>query len=371
MSNSFECNAIGMPDVNTGNELQLMKIKRRAVGPNDVHLELKAASICHSDLHFIKQEWGPLKGKQCPGHEMIGKAVAVGANVKNIELGKLYAVGCMVGSNCVNPDSGEFTCSSCTVDKDEVYCEKGNIGTYGSREVVDGVEQVTYGGYSTDIIIDSKFAVEVPEFFHDKLHLATAIACAGITVYTPLKRAGCAPGKKVGVNGIGGLGMYAVKIAQAMGAEVIGITRTQAKVQELKDAGAKDVIVSTVAENFEPYKGKLDIIIDTVSAKHDLGALLNLLRPHGALGLVGASPDPLEFHTFSLIMGSKQLFGSLIGSIEQTQEVYNLCAEHKILVPVEVIKPEQINEAYDRLVKCDVHYRFAIDIEALRAAKIE
>lgn len=369
---SFECNAFGKKDVVTDTALSGFKIKRRAVGDNDVHLEILSSSICHSDIHHINREWNPaLTGTQVVGHEMCGRAVAIGKNVKNVEIGKIYGVGCMVGTNCVDPVTGNFTCSRCVERKDEVYCEKGNIGTYGSPEVVDGVEQSTFGGYSTDIVVDAKFAVEIPEFYHDKLTVASPILCAGITVYTPLKRAGVTKGSKVGVVGVGGLGMFAIKIAQALGAEVYAVTRSTSKVQPLLDEGCKGVILSTDAENFKQYTGKLDCIIDTVSAKHDIAQLLGLLTPYGALGIVGASPEALDLPAFSLILGSKQIYGSLIGNIKDTQAVLNLCAEHKICVPVEVIKPEYINEAYKRVVNSDVKYRFSIDIQALREAKLE
>lgn len=369
---SFECNAIGKKDVVTDKDLTTFRIKRRAVGDNDVHLEILSSSICHSDIHHIRREWNPaLTGTHVPGHEMCGRAVSVGKNVKNVEVGKIYGIGCMVGSRCVDPATGNFTCNTCVNNKDEVYCEKSNIGTYGSEELVDGVEQNTYGGYSTDIVVDAKFAVEIPEFYHDKLTVASPILCAGITVYTPLVRAGVKAGSKVGVVGVGGLGMFAIKIAQAMGAEVYAMTRSTSKVQPLIDEGCKGVILSTDPENFKSYAGTLDCIIDTVSAKHDVAQLLGLLKPYGALGLVGASPEPLDLPTFSVIFGSKQIFGSLIGNIKDTQAVINLCAEHKIVVPVEVIKPEYINEAYTRVINSDVKYRFSIDIQALRDLKLE
>jgi len=328
-------------------------------------LKSKKASICHSDIHHIRQEWGPAPGTQVVGHEMVGEVKQIGANVTNVKVGDIVGVGCMVGANCFDED-GKPTCHSCCADKDERYCETGRIKTYGTPEVVDGVKQVTYGGYSTDIVVDAHFACKVPEFFHDKLQFAPPIFCAGITLYTPLKRAGAGPGKKVAINGIGGLGRYGLEIAKALGAEIYAITRSASKVDELKALGCKDIIMSTDTEQMKQYSRSLDIIIDTVSAPHDLDSLMGLLKPKAQFGLVGASPKKLELHPFSVVLPDITFFGSLIGTIEDTNAVLQLCGEHKITVPVEIINPNYINEAYERVLKSDVKYRFVIDIDELR-----
>lgn len=277
----------------------------------------------------------------------------------------------MVGANCVN-DKGEFTCHSCSVDKDERFCEKGQIGTYGSPDVVDGEERLTAGFYSTAVVVDSKFAVHVPEFYTrpENLKHASPILCAGVTCYSPFKRLfGAvtaenptpAKGKSIGVNGIGGLGWFAIRNALALGAEkVVAFTRSPKKIPELLAMGCTDVVLSTDSEQLKKYATKLDLIIDTVSAVHDVDSLLALIRPKGSYCIVGAPPQH-NITPFSLIARDINFFGSLIGSIENTQEIIDLCAKNEVKMPVEVIAAENINEAYERMMKSDVHYRFAID----------
>ena len=297
---------------------------------------------------------------------MVGEIVAVGENVKDKHIGQFVGVGCMVGANCTD-EHGARTCTSCTVDKDERYCAKGNIGTYGSPDETNGEQHSTWGGYSTDIVVDSHFACPVPDFFKgENLKYASPILCAGITVYTPLKRAGVTKGSKVGINGIGGLGMYGIQIALALGADVYAFTRSQSKVEDLMKLGCKEVILTTEDDQVAKHRKTFDFILDTVSADHNVNQLLDCIKYKGSFGLVGASPTPLPISTFSLIMGDINFFGSLIGTIQDTIEVLQLCAEHKICVPVEVIKPDEINEAYARMLKSDVKYRFSIDIEAMR-----
>lgn len=361
---SFEIKAYGALQAEVDSTIVPLTIKRRAVGPNDVHIKITSASICHSDIHHIRQEWGPAPGKQVVGHEMVGNIVAIGENVKTHKVGDFVGVGCMVGAKCT--ENGTRHCSSCVNEKDERYCEKGNIGTYGTPDEIDGEKCVTWGGYSTDIVVDAHFACPVPDFYTgENLKYASPILCAGITTYTPLKRFGAGPGKTVGVNGVGGLGMYCVMIARAMGAEVYAFTRSQSKVADLEALGCK-VIVSTDEEQMKAARGTLDLIIDTVSADHDINSLIATTKVKGTYCVVGGSPEPLKLAAFSLIFGDRVAAGSMIGTIEDTCEVLKLCAEHKICVPVEVIKPDQINEAYTRVMKSDVKYRFSIDIESMR-----
>lgn len=360
---SFEVKAMGAMQAEVDSTITPITIKRRAMGPNDVHIEIKKASICHSDIHHIRQEWGPAKGQQVVGHEIAGVVVAKGENVTDLAVGDFVGVGCMVGANCF--ENGKPTCQSCTVNKDERLCRQRMLGTYGGRELVDGVEQNTLGGYSTDIVVQSHFACKIPEYFHDKLEFAAPILCAGITLYTPLKRAGAGPGKKVAINGIGGLGRFGLAIAKALGAEVYAISRSQSKVAELLEFGCKDVILSTDADQMQKYANFFDIIIDTVSAVHSLNELLALIVPQGQLGIVGGSPD-LTFTPFMIIAKDLNVFGSMIGTIEDTKAVLQLCADNKIAIPVEIIKPDYINDAYERVLKSDVKYRFVIDIDELR-----
>lgn len=363
---SFTVNAYGAKQAEVSSVIEKVQIKRRAVGPNDVHIEIKAATICHSDMHYVRSEWGPVAGVQVPGHEIVGEIKAVGANVDPARVGQYVGVGCMVGANCTGAD-GKRVCSSCVQLHDERFCTKGHIGTYGSVEVVDGVQQSTFGGYSTDIVVDAHFAVPLPDYFKDpeNIKFSPAIMCAGTTLYTALKYGGCAAGKKVGINGIGGLGMYGIQIALALGAEVYAFTRSQEKVAFLKELGCKDVILTTDAAECAKHANTLDLIIDTVSALHSTEQLLNFLVPFGKLGVVGAPPS-MSFAPFAIVMKQLSVYGSLIGSIKDSQEVLELCAKHKICVPVELIHPSKIEEAYGRMLKSDVKYRFAIDVEAMR-----
>eukprot|EP00461_Guttulinopsis_vulgaris_P000257 UN00257 len=364
---SFTCKGVGAPQAEVDSKLQIVEFKRRKCGDNDVHIKILKASVCHSDIHTVRQEWGPQKGLQIPGHEIFGQVVEAGKNVSNAKVGDYVAVGCMVGAKCLNEETNKLTCCSCVQDKDERFCEKGQIGTYSSPDVVDGVECVTYGGYSTDIVVNSNFIVHVPEFYQkeENQKYAPAIACAGITLYSPLKRAGAGPGKKVAINGIGGLGMFGVSIAKALGAEVYALTRSESKKADLEAMGVK-VIMSTNPEEMELYKRKLDIIVDTVSADHDINALLSLIKPKGTMAIVGGVPEPLKLATFALIMGDINLIGSLIGTIQDTQEVYNLCAANQVCVPVEIVEPEDLNDAWDRVVASQVKYRIVINIDSLR-----
>lgn len=365
---SFECHAYGAKDASVSSVVEKLVIKRRNPGPNDVHIELRAATICHSDCHTIRGEWGPLQHpvNAVVGHEGVGVIVAVGENVSKDKVGTWVGVGCMVGANCAE-ENGERTCTSCVKHKDERFCTKGPNFTYNSPDIVDGEETGTKGCYSTDIVINQHFAVPLPDYFTktENLNFAPAIMCAGTTLYTALVTGKCGPGKKVAINGIGGLGMYGISIAKALGAEVYALTRTESKRADLLAVGCTDVIITTDAEQVKSFNGKLDLIIDTVSAVHDTDALLSLLVPYGALGIVGAPPT-LTCAPFSLVARQTSIYGSMIGSIEHSREVLELCAKHEIKVPVELIHPKDIETSYARMLNSDVHYRFAIDLEAMR-----
>ena len=275
----------------------------------------------------------------------------------------------MCATNCQHPETGDFSCDSCVKNHDERWCHKGHIQTYNGQLTVDGVTTTTtLGGYSTDIVVNDRFVCPIPAFYHgENLKYASPILCAGVTVGTGMRRGNVKAGSKVGVNGIGGLGIYAVLIAQAFGAEVFALTRSQSKVADLMAMGCKDVILTTDAEQVGKYAHQLDFIIDTVAVDHNIDQLLGLLAQNGSFCMVGAQPEPLKIGPLALLMGGVQIFGSIIGSIQDTIDIINLCAEHKIIVPVEVIKPDYINEAYDRMYKSDVKYRFSIDIDAMRA----
>jgi len=367
---SFEVKAWGA-ELEVSTKIVPVTIKRRAIGPNDIKVVTKAASICHSDLHWKNGDWGKLETRYAvPGHELIGVVEQVGENVTNVKAGDWVGLGCMVGTNCTN-ENGEFTCHSCTADKDERFCEKGMIMTYGSPEVVDGEERLTAGYYSTAVVVDSKVAVKVPEFYTrpENLKHASPILCAGVTCYSPFRRLyGAvtaenptpAKGKLIGVNGIGGLGWFAIRNALSMGAQVVAFTRSAKKIPELLEMGCTDVVLSTDPEQLKKYSTKLDLIVDTVSAVHDIDSLLVLLRTKGNYCIVGA-PEKHSFSPFSLLMRELNIFGSPIGSIEVTQEIIDLCAKNEVKIPVEVVAFEDINEAYERMLKSDVHYRFAID----------
>ncbi|PZO87517.1 MAG: hydroxyacid dehydrogenase [Micavibrio aeruginosavorus] len=321
---------------------------RREPGPDDVAIDIKFCGICHSDVHQVRDEWGGSLYPMVPGHEIVGHVTAVGANVKKFKVGDTVGVGCMVDS-C-------RTCENCK-DGEEQFCLEGMTATYNSKER-DG-KTLAQGGYSQHIVVDEAFVLKVDE----KLDLAAAapLLCAGITTYSPLKRWKAGPGKKVGVVGLGGLGHMGVKIAVAMGADVTVFTTSKSKVEDAKKLGAHHVILSTDPSQMKKAANSFDFILDTVSAQHDITAYLNLLRRDGTLTQVGLPSEPIAISLFPLVMKRVNFSGSLIGGIKETQEMLDFCAKHGIVSEVEVIKAEQINEAYERLVKSDVKYRFVID----------
>lgn len=333
--------------------LQQLNIKRRKPTPHDVEIEILYCGVCHSDLHTARNEWHSTNYPCVPGHEIVGNVVSVGAHVTKFKAGDLAAVGCMVDS-----------CRECDYCKEglEQYCEVGNTGTYNSPDKYFGTQ--TYGGYSESIVVDEAFVLRIPENLDPA---ATApLLCAGITTYSPLKHWNAGPGKKVGVVGIGGLGHMGVKLARAMGAEVIVFTTSPSKVEDAKRLGADEVVLSKDEEQMERYAGRLHFVLDAVSAAHDINAYLNLLRVDGSLALVGAPEHPLPVAAFSLIPYRRSFAGSMIGGIAETQEMLDFCGRHNIVSDIEMIDIQQINEAYDRLLKGDVKYRFVIDMASLK-----
>ncbi len=289
-----------------------------------------------------------------PGHEIVGRVTVIGAEVEKFKVGDLAAVGCMVDS-C-------RTCENCREGLEQ-FCDRRATFTYNSEDKKSG--GVTYGGYSARIVVDQDFVLRIS----DKLDLAATapLLCAGITTYSPLRRANIGKGKKVGIVGLGGLGHMGVKFASAFGAHVVLFTTSPGKSEDARRLGAHEVVISKNADEMEKHLNSFDFILDTVSANHDINAYLGLLKRDGRLTLVGVSPDPLAVGAFSLIGGRRQLEGSLIGGLPETQEMLDFCAEHGITCDIEMIRMDQINEAYDRLLKSDVKYRFVIDMASLKA----
>ena len=332
-------------------------IARREPLDTDVALEILYCGVCHSDLHQSRNEWSafsPTTYPCVPGHEIVGRVTKVGKDVKKFKTGDLAAVGCMVDS-CRR-------CASCTRGLEQ-YCEQNATYTYNSPDKNSG--GVTFGGYSDSIVVDEAFTLKVPA----KLDLpATApLLCAGITTYSPLRHWKVGPGMKVGIVGLGGLGHMGVKFARALGAHVVLFTTSPGKIEDGKRLGAHEVAVSKNADEMAKHRGSFDFILDCVSAEHDINAYLALLKLDGTLTLVGAPEKPLPVAAFSLLGGRKSFAGSGIGGIAETQEMLDFCAEHGIVCEIEMIPIQKVNEAYDRLLKGDVKYRFVIDMASLKA----
>lgn len=331
-------------------------IARRDPGDRDVQIEILFCGICHSDIHSVRNEWSEFMGTVypiVPGHEIVGRVTQVGSAVTHFKPGDLAAVGCLVDS--------DGTCPNCQAGLEQ-FCPNLTL-TFNSPDKHLG--GVTYGGYSESVVVDERFVLRVPP----NLDLAgvAPLLCAGITTYSPLRHWGVTEGKKVGIVGLGGLGHMAVKFARAFGARVVVFTTSPNKKEDALRLGADEVVVSKNADEMQQHAGSFDFILDTVSAKHDLNAYLNLLRIDGNLTLVGASPNPHDVSAFSLIMGRRSLSGSNIGGIAETQEMLDFCGKHNITADVEVIPIQKVNEAYERLLKSEVKYRFAIDMASLKS----
>jgi uncharacterized zinc-type alcohol dehydrogenase-like protein len=325
---------------------------RREPTPNDVQIDILFCGVCHSDLHTVRDEWGGTTYPCVPGHEIVGRVVKVGSDVKKFHEGDLVGVGCMVDS-C-------RTCENCRANLEQ-FCDNGVVFTYNSKDKHTG--GVAYGGYSKSIVVDQHFVLRIP----DKLDPAAAapLLCAGITTYSPLRHWKVGKGLKVGVVGLGGLGHMAVKFANAFGAQVVLFTTSPNKTADAKRLGAHEVVVSKNEGEMKEHATSFDFILDTVSAQHDLNAYLALVKRDGTLTLVGAPPEAIPLEAFSLIHRRRQLAGSLIGGIEETQEMLDFCAEHGITCDIEMIPIHQINEAYERMLKSDVKYRFVIEMASL------
>jgi len=332
--------------------IESLKIVRRAPNPLDVAIEIAFCGICHSDIHTARGEWGPTQYPCVPGHEIVGKVIQIGKKVKKFKVGDLVGVGCFVDS------CGK--CHSCKTHEEQ-YCEQHTVYTYNSVEL-DG-KTPTFGGYSSHITVKEKYVLKLKKGM--PLERTAPLLCAGITTYSPLKRYGTKKGTRVGVIGLGGLGHMAVKIAKAMGAEVTVFSTSLEKEKDAKKLGAKNFIFTKDPGNFISMEGKLNLIIDTVSADHDFTPYLNCLKLGGTNVLVGVPPTPNQVRSISLIGGRKSLTGSLIGGIKETQEMLDFCARKKVFAEVELISAERINEAYERTIKSQVKYRFVIDAKTL------
>ncbi len=326
---------------------------RREPGPHDVQIEILYCGVCHSDIHQVRNEWGGSMYPMVPGHEIVGRITKVGEHVKKFKVGDLAGVGCFVDSCRV--------CDNCKEGLEQ-YCDTGMVGTYNSLEK-DG-KTPTYGGYSTLIVVDEQYTLKIS----DKLPLerVAPLLCAGITTYSPLKHVGIKKGDKVAVLGLGGLGHMAVKFAVSFGAEVTMLSSSPSKKADAKKLGAHHFALTSDKETMKGLQNHFDIILNTVSAQHDYSTYLNLLRTNGTMIVVGVPPSPSQVPAFTLIAKRRSIIGSLIGGIKETQEMLDYCAEHNISSEVEVIPIQQINEAYERMIKGDVRYRFVIDIASLK-----
>ncbi|QWU13776.1 uncharacterized zinc-type alcohol dehydrogenase-like protein [Paenibacillus sophorae] len=330
---------------------KLTMIERRDLEPHDVLIEIKYAGVCHSDIHTARGDWGSVNYPLVPGHEIAGIVIRVGSEVTKFAVGDRVGVGCMVDScgECANCHKGE-----------EQYCLNGMTGTYAA---IDRYGQYTQGGYSTHIVVTEDFVVRIPDSI--ELDVAAPLLCAGITTYSPLRHWEAAPGKRIAVVGLGGLGHMAVKLAHAMGAEVTVLSQTLKKKEDGLQLGADHYYATSDPETFKQLAGSFDLIVNTVSAKIDISAYLSLLATDGTLVNVGAPAEPLSVNVFSLIMDRRSFAGSMIGGIRETQEMLDFCAEHSITPEIEVINANQIDEAWERVLASDVRYRFVIDISTM------
>ncbi|MCU1245886.1 MAG: alcohol dehydrogenase [Acidobacteria bacterium] len=328
-------------------------IERREPGPRDVVIDVLFCGVCHSDIHQVRNEWGNSLYPMVPGHEIVGRVSAVGNEVTKLQVGEMAGVGCLVDS-----------CGTCDPCKRELqqFCERIAAPTYNGTEM--DRQTPTFGGYSTQVVVTEKFALKVPESIDPAA--AAPLLCAGITTYSPLRQWDCKTGDRVCVVGLGGLGHMAVKLASSMGAHVTMLSTSRAKEADARRLGANAFELTSDPETFTRLANQFDLIIDTISAPHDYNAYLGMLRAMGTMVIVGAPPEPTPVSAFALIGGNRRLAGSAIGGIAQTQEMLDYCAAHGITSDIEIIPIQQINEAYARMMKSDVRYRFVIDIASLR-----
>ncbi|WP_435414947.1 NAD(P)-dependent alcohol dehydrogenase [Polaribacter aestuariivivens] len=336
-------------------DLQQMEIERRAILKDDVKIDILYCGVCHSDIHAAKNDWGNAHYPLVPGHEIIGKVIEVGADVKNYKKGDLVGVGCMVDS-CKE-------CSACEDDLEQ-FCEKGMVGTYNGKDKHSGNR--TFGGYSTSIVVREEFVLKVPTNLDTKA--VAPLLCAGITTFSPLNHWKIKKGDKVGIIGLGGLGHMGIKFASAMGAETYMITTSEEKAADAKKLGADDVIISKNQDEMKKHAGSFDFLLNTVPVKHDINPYLQILKRDSTMVMVGAI-EPLEpMNGGNLIMGRKRVAGSLIGGIKETQEMLDFCGEHNITSEIEMIDMQDINKAFERVTNNDVKYRFVIDMKTLKEA---
>lgn len=334
-------------------DLEPFNIERRTIKDDDVKIEIEYCGVCHSDIHVVRNDWGGSQYPVVPGHEIIGRVTEIGANVEHFSEGDLVGVGCMVDS-CQ-------TCQSCKQDLEQ-FCENGPVMTYNGPDKHLGGH--TYGGYSENIVVNKEFVLNVPDNIDTK---ATApLLCAGITTWSPLRHWDVGEGDKVGIIGLGGLGHMGVKFADALGAEVVMITRSPEKAEDAKRLGADEVLISTDPEQMEAHKSSFDFLLNTIPVKHDLNPYIELLGVDSTMVLVGAIEPLEEMHGAGLIMGRKRVAGSIIGGIKETQEMLDFCGEHDITSDVEMIDIQNINKAYTRVTSSDVKYRFVIDMDSLK-----
>ncbi|MDE9365828.1 NAD(P)-dependent alcohol dehydrogenase [Luteipulveratus sp. YIM 133132] len=344
--------ALAMPAA--GAAFETITIQRRALRDDDVRIEIAYAGICHSDIHTVREEWGPITFPLVPGHEIAGVVAEVGPAVTRVRVGDRVGVGCMVDS-C-------GTCDACK-DGQENYCRNGAVWTYGSDDV-DGT--TTQGGYSQQVVVAERFVARVPDGIG--LDVAAPLLCAGITTYNPLKRFGAGPGTTVAVVGLGGLGHMGVKIAVAMGAEVTVMSRTRAKEADARELGASGYVATGEEGALEAVASTYDIVLNTVSADLPVQAYLETTRPRGALVNVGLPPSDFVVSPWSVVGGSRIVAGSNIGGMALTQEMLDFCAQHDIAATIETISADDVDAAYDRVVAGDVHYRAVIDVTSIGAA---
>ncbi|MGH7975999.1 MAG: NAD(P)-dependent alcohol dehydrogenase [Limisphaerales bacterium] len=346
-------NAKAFAAQNQTSPLAPFNFQRRDPGAHDVQIQILFCGVCHTDVHIVRNEWGETTYPVVPGHEILGRVTKIGGAVKKFKEGDIAAVGCMVDS-C-------RTCQNCKDDLEQ-FCEKGATFTYNGKDKISG--GMTYGGYSDSVVVDEAFVLHVPK----NLDMAASapLLCAGITTYSPLRHNKVGKGQKIGVVGLGGLGHMGVKLAKAFGAHVVVFTTSPSKVKDALRLGADEVVNSKNADEMKKHANSFHFILDTVSAQHDINAYLVLLKRDGTLTQVGVPAEPLSVQVGSLIFGRRNFSGSLIGGIKETQEMLDFCGEHNITCDIELIPIQKINEAYDRLVKNDVKYRFVIDMASLK-----
>jgi uncharacterized zinc-type alcohol dehydrogenase-like protein len=330
------------------------EFERREPGASDVVVEILYSGICHSDIHQVRDEWGGSMYPMVPGHEIVGRVTAVGAQTKRFKVGDLAGVGVMVDS-CRE-------CANCKAHE-EAYCEKGFVGTYNAKNY-DGT--MAHGGYANNIVVHERYVHTISKKLEPKLAAVAPLLCAGITTYSPLKHWKVGPGMTVGIVGLGGLGHMGLKFAHSFGAKVVLFTTSAGKEADAKRLGADEVVISKDAEAMAKQKGRFDFILDCVSAPHDLNEYLGLLRLNGTLCQVGLPDQPLPVSAFSLVTNRRSLSGSMIGGMPETQEMLDYCAEHDIVSEIEMTTVDKLGEAYERVVKGDVKYRFVIDVASLK-----